>query len=86
MNCILKKLYSCVIDLILNPPYCQHRVLKTNQGGGEYRGVMFVKLICARGGHRIPRRRGRQHTNLPDFPQNCIKQECIPVGCVLPAH
>ena len=26
-----------------------------------------------RGGSRISRRRGHQHTNLPDFPKNCMK-------------
>ena len=39
------------------------------------------KLLCMiadktatdRSGSRIPRRRGCQHTNLPDFPKNCMK-------------
>ena len=38
-----------------------------------------------RGGSRIPRRRGLQHMILPNFPPNCMRQECIPVGCVPPA-
>ena len=41
-------------------------------------GVCHCTLVI-RDGYRIPRRRGRQplggrqHTNLPDFPKNCMK-------------